>query len=320
MKVDHSSVFWGEETSGIGQAVMSDAKQMKGKKSIDGRSFAVSADPIAAKRQQAQKKAMKIIGDAFEGERKIDDDLKARREKVDALSKEIGENKKALMELEDDRVALREQYEVDPDSQEEKDLQLLAKEMESNFEGPGIILSPEERMQIAKIKELGLTEYQQRSLEIKAHEEPYATALADAEKERNTENAIIKGVALERLKSDPMVKAGKQADEVLEVAGREILGMLMEEGKDHIDEIQEEKKEQAEKEAEKQEELQERLDAAKEKKKEQEEFTEEILEATEKLASSANQMSDAQQEVKDMMSKMKLIELDIKGAAVDSEI
>ncbi|MGN0342670.1 MAG: hypothetical protein ACI4DO_07740 [Roseburia sp.] len=299
---------------------MSDTKQNKGRKSIDGRSFAASVDPIAAKRQQAQKKAMKIIGDAFDGERKIDDDLKARREKVDALSKEIGENKKALMDLEDDRATLREQYEVDPDSQEEKDLELLAKEVESNFEGSGIILSYEERVQIAKIKEAGLTEYQQRSLEMKAHEEPYATALADVEKERNTENAIIKGVALERLKSDPMVKAGKQADEVLEAAGREILGMLMEEGKDHIDESQEEKKEQAEKQAEKQEELQERIDAAKEKKKEQEEFTEEILEATEKLASSANQISDAQQEVKDMMSKMKLIELDIKGAAVDSEI
>lgn len=320
MKIEYSSVFGGEETSGIGQAVMRDAKQMKGKKSIDGRRLAVSVDPIAAKRQQAQKRAMKIIGDAFDGERKIDEDLKARREKVDALSKEIGENKKALMDLEAERAALREQYEVDPDSQEEKDLELLAKEVESNFEGSGIILSPEERMQIAKIKEAGLTEYQQHSLELKGYEEPYATELSRAEKEVATENAIIKGVQLERLKSSPMVKAQNQAGNVLEEAGREILGMLVEEGTEHIDEIQEEKKEQAEKEAEKQEELQEQLDAAKEKKKEQEEFTEEILEATEKLASSANQMSDAQQEVKDMMSKMKLIELDIKGAAVDSEI
>lgn len=320
MKIEYSSVFGGEETSGIGQAVMRDAKQMKGKKSIDGRSLAVSVDPIAAKRQQAQKRAMKIIGDAFDGERKIDEDLKARREKVDVLSKEIGENKKALMDLEAERAALREQYEVDPDSQEEKDLELLAKEVESNFEGSGIILSPEERMQIAKIKEAGLTEYQQHSLELKGYEEPYATELSRAEKEVATENAIIKGVQLERLKSSPMVKAQNQAGNVLEEAGREILGMLVEEGTEHIDEIQEEKKEQAEKEAEKQEELQEQLDAAKEKKKEQEEFTEEILEATEKLASSANQMSDAQQEVKDMMSKMKLIELDIKGAAVDSEI
>lgn len=67
----------------------------------------------------------------------------------------------------------------------------------------------------------------------------------------------------------------------MEQASKDIVAMLVAEGKEHVEEEFEEKVEQAKEEAEKRE---------------------------------------AQQEVKDMMQKMKLIEEDVKGAAVDQSL
>ena len=58
----------------------------------------------------------------------------------------------------------------------------------------------------------------------------------------------------------------------------------------------------------------------KEKKKEEEELTEEILDEVAKATSTMTDVNAAQQEIKDMMNKMKLIEDDIKGAAVDKSL
>ena len=60
-----------------------------------------------------------------------------------------------------------------------------------------------------------------------------------------------------------MLKAGEAADSILEASDKEILGMMIQEGKDSIDEKQEEEK--AEEASEKREEQQERIDEAKEK-------------------------------------------------------
>ena len=55
-------------------------------------------------------------------------------------------------------------------------------------------------------------------------------------------------------------------------------------------------------------------------KKEMEEFTEDILDSVQVAREDGADIDKAQQEIKDMMSKMKLIEEDIKGAAVDQNI
>ena len=68
------------------------------------------------------------------------------------------------------------------------------------------------------------------------------------------------------------------------------------------------------------EELEERIEKAKEKRKEQEEFTEDILDAVTEGEIKNADINDAQQEIKEMMSKMKLLEEDVKGAAIDKEV
>ena len=306
--------------SGIQNANATNSNAEKKTGNIKADSLNLANDPVAQRRAEAQKKAMKIIGDAYAGEKKIDDDMAARRDKVRELSSELIENRKAVKDLEDKRVALRDEYGVNPDSQEEKDLQLLAKAKESKFEGSNVHLSLEERKRVEEIEAGGLTEYQERSLELKEYESPYYTAAMEAEIEIHTENAILRQTKIERLKSDPMGSAQKEADAVMDEANNEIIGMVMDAAKDHIDEEREKEKERAEAEKKKEEEVQEKIDSAKAKRKEQEELTADILDNAQTLTNVTSKMEDAQQEVKELMNKLNLVEADVKGAKVDKGV
>ena len=328
MRVNNTSVFVGGDTTRTGHgeqsntsgiAVRASDKTSNGK-SIDGSALQAKFDPVAAKKEEAKKKAMKIVGDAFANERKMDDELGARRERIKALQEEKGYASGEIKRIEDKRAALRDDYAIEEDSQEEKDLKLLEKEVRSRFPGSGVQLSKDEMDAIQKIKKNGLTEYQQRSLEMLSHEAPYVDIVYEVDKEIKLENQIVRETKLERLKSHTMEDAQKQAEEVLEAASKEVVGMLVDEAKEHIDEEAEEREEKAEAEKEKQEEIEARIDAAKEKKKENEELTEDILEKVQEVSIGASDVNAAQEEIKDMMSKMKLIEEDIKGAAVDQNI
>ena len=316
MQVKNYSYFVGEDQVQNRRHSVSDGKNGKAKnggKSIDARSMASVTDPIATKKAQVRKKAMKIIGDAFAGESKIDDDMANRREK-------IGDSTKAISDIEASRAALQDKFGVSSDSQEQKDLELLAKGVETGFSGSDVRLTKEEEEQIAKIKAAGLTEYQQQSLALKKSEESYVNELADARNEIQTENAVIRQTKIERLKSNSMGAAFEQADAVMGAASDEIMGMLIAEGKDHIDEKQEEEKKTAEEAADKKKELEEKLQARKDEKNEQEELTKNIVEAANKQAGGTDSVVQAQQEIKDMMNKLKLVEDDVKGAAVDQGI
>ena len=149
----------------------------------------------------------------------------------------------------------------------------------------------------------------------------YITTVSDSyANEIQTENAVIRQTKIERLKSNSMGAAFEQADAVMGAASDEIMGMLIAEGKDHIDEKQEEEKKTAEEAADKKKELEEKLQARKDEKNEQEELTKNIVEAANKQAGGTDSVVQAQQEIKDMMNKLKLVEDDVKGAAVDQVI
>lgn len=320
MKVNNTSIFMGNDTLCARYEKQQNNNGKTSKKSIDGSSFQAGIDPIAAKKEEARKKAMRIVGNAFENELKIDDDLSARREKIKTLQEEKGEANRAIREIEDNRAALREVYGVDEDSQEEKELKLLEKEASEKMPGSKVSLSLDERKAIKEIKERGLSEYQQRSLDMFESETGYRNTVYEADQKIKTENQIITATNIERLKSHTLIDAQKQADAIMEEASEEIVGMLVDEAKEHMDEEAKEKEEKADEAKEKQEELQERIDALKEKKKENEELTEDILEGVSESTSMETDMNAAQQEIKDMMNKMKLIEDDIKGAAVDENV
>lgn len=319
MKINNNAIFMGDDVRSARQDESKKSEDRQ-RKTIDGKGLQAKLDPIIAKREEAKKKAMKIVGNAFANERKIDDDLDSRRERIKTLQNEMGIAKRAIQEIEDSRNELRNMYGVDLDSQEEQDLKLLEKEIDARMPGSKISLTSEEVEKIADIKANGLSEYQERSLEMKESEFSYAKTAYEAEEEIKMENQIISATKLERLKTHPIVDAKEQAKAIMDAASDEIIGMLVDEAKEHIDEEAEKKKEEAKEKAEEKEELEERIEKVKEEKKEKEKMTEEILEGVAEVENNSKDMEMAQQEIKDMMNKMKLIEDDIKGAAVDKAL
>lgn len=276
MQVKIYSVFMGNDTIQSRHAAEKGAKQKKNGKSMDARGMTALTDPIAAKKAQAQKKAMKILGDAFAGESKIDDDMSERREKIKSLTQELADRKKEIQDMEDTKVSLLEQgYDEDSD-------------------------------EVRQLSE-GIKEYNKQAM--------------DTENELTAENAVIRQTKIDRLKSNPMGEARDQADAVMDAANDEIMGMLMAEGRDHIDEKQEEEKKKAEAAQEKKQEQEEQLEARKEDRKKQEKLTENIVEAAQKLEGGGkDSVAQAQQEIRDMMNRLKLVEDDVKGATVNQSI
>ena len=126
-----------------------------------------------------------------------------------------------------------------------------------------------------------------------------------------------------------MVDAQQNADEIMDQAGKDAIGMLVDEAKDHVDETYEEQREEAKEKAEEKEEqeekledrreeqekLENRIDAqraeshkAEEARREQEKKAREDSELMEDMAEAgmdvAGSSAEVQAEVKDMLQKM----------------
>lgn len=357
-----------------------------GRKSIFAGDIGVQQDRITQRRERAKKKALKIVGDAWNGDKKIDQSISEVRDRVVQLNAEKEENLTIISGTEEQKEALRKQYGVSADSQEQKDLELLerAAEAERKFkfnmltedewkqvdelkkrrlsdedkellrkqelaEDPlsGVYLTEEEKEKIAKIMpaENRLTEYQERCLALDAYQSNYEIRNEKIDRELMGCHATIRATKLERLKYHEMVDAQNKADKAMEAAGKEILGMLIEEAKDHVDEELEEPREEAKEEAEKkaeeeekieereekQEQIDEQVDAAQERNEEQEALRREAEERSREDADLLETMidagvgnvgsgSDIKSEIKNMLHKMKLLEEDIKGSQVDEEL
>ena len=198
-------------------------------------------DPIEQKRDIARKRAYKIMSDAYAGEKKIDDDIKNRLGLMDHYLSMYGEANDKLREIDDRKEALRQEYGVDKDSQEQKDLEILEKyndiKERSKLESDDLMRALE---LVNKGYQDGYTEYQRRALEIHKGREPYLDQLTEAKKGLIEESGALRSIALERLKYHPIVDALEDADKVMENLSDEIKGMLMDEAVDHVDEKSEE--------------------------------------------------------------------------------
>ncbi len=320
MKVHNTTIFMGDNTRRERQNGITEEKS--GPKTIFAGNFNKKFDPIAQKKEQARKQAMKVVGDAWENDRKIDQSLEDSRNRIREYQKQIGEANSELGRIKEDRLALRDSYGVSEDSQEEQDLQLLVKRVDSQRSGSGVHLTEEEYERLAQIDEQGLTEYQQRSLDKYKSGDMYEREKAEAQQGIQAEESFIRATKRELPKNQGMLKAQATADDIMEAAGKEIVGMLIDEAKDHIDEEMEEKKEAAEEKAEEEKEEEEKIEKIKEDKAEKEEFAEGVSEQVEDITKYVvemeDTMGDVQQEIKKIMDEMKLLEEDMKGAAVDT--
>ena len=237
-----------------------------------GQSFC--EDKIAQRKEMAQKQAMKVVSDAWEGDKAIDEDLEADRVRIDKLRTQIRDAKDRMQEIEEQQKILIEEQGYAPDHPELADL----------------------------------------AEEKSALQEEYDNCQQDMK----VEIATISAIRLERLKHHPMADAKKQAEAIMEQASEEMLGMLVEEAKEHLDEEQEACEEQAEKIEEKREEQEAFIEAQKEKKAAAEELVEEM--PMEEMLTLEQVKQDVQKEVQNIVDKMKLVAEDIKGAVVDQSV
>ncbi|MDE7254486.1 MAG: hypothetical protein K2O32_16305 [Acetatifactor sp.] len=264
------------------------------------------------RKAQAQKQAMKIVGDVFAADKAMDDEMESIRNHVRELQQEKLECQRELDWYNGEQERLKEVYGVTDDSEEQKELELLRRCEDGKA-------TMEEREQAEAIKQRGLTEYQSRQLELDKAKAPYQETIDKNDKLIQQGNRTLEEMRKERLKKDPMVKAQKQAEEILDAARDEIVGMITEEGKDHIDEETEEREEKGEKIEEEREKKEEFIEKQKEKREEEEEELLENMPVTEMLTLD-KQKTDTKQELQEILSKMKLVAEDIKGAAVDETL
>lgn len=205
-------------------------------------------DKIQQKKEAAQKQAMKVVEDAWNSERAVDDDLNSRRQHIKELEEQ---NKEIQAELKD----------------------------------------------IEKQKQL-----QQNEQDIVV------------------ENAVIRGTKqeLRSMKRSPMQSATEQAEEIMDAASDEVIGVVMEDAKEHLDEEQAEREEQAENIKEQREEQEEIIEKRKEKEEELEDLTEDM--PVDEMVKLENAKTEVQQEIQNIVEKMNLVAEDIKGSMVDTSI
>ncbi len=291
-------------------------------------------DIILKRKQRAQARAMKVVSDAWLGDKKIQwgiDESKARIQEYRAAASEETDT---IMELREKKTALMEEYGVEEGSGEYQEL--LEKQQQS-LKDPGIVMTDKEKERLAQLKE-----YQTRADAIDGSIQHHEDKLYKAEAGIAGENAGIRAVRLENLKHHSMLDAQQEAEKIKKAASEEAMGMLIGEGQEHIQEELEEKKEEAEKKAEEKEEQEEKIEEAREEKEELQEKLEikqeenrNVEEIEEDQRESAREQADiiedaqiystnqssfpskVQTEIKAMLQKMKLLDEDIKGAKID---
>lgn len=300
-------------------------------------------DSIMLRRQQAQKKAMELVKNAWSGDRKTDQSMAEYRERAEEQRKELQLNLDKIAECDSRKENLREGYGVEADSQEQKDLELLEKVYypESNYGE----ITEEEKEKARELMRGPLTEYQQKCLEIDGEKRMFHNRAQNAQSGIEVYGGAVTNMKIERMKFHKMTDAQNNAKKVMEQASEDIQGMIVGEAKDHVDETYEEQREEAKEKAEEKEEQEEKIELRKEQKELLEARIEEVREdSNEAEAAQKKQDRDAREEaellsdmadaglnvagandavkaeIKDMLNKMKLVEADIKGIEVDEEL
>lgn len=194
-------------------------------------------DRIEQKKKEARKQALKIVGDAFEGDRSIDEDMENRTQKV----KDLVEGRKQLRE-------------------EIAAVDTRMEDVEKAFEAG----------------EISPADYETEKANLREEKMTREGELSDNENLAMQETATIRGTRQERLKHHAMTDAQEQAEDVLDAARDEIVSMIKEAGKDRVDEETEKREEQAKEIKEEKEEKEKFIEEQKEHRREQEEILEEM--------------------------------------------
>ena len=279
-------------------------------------------EKIAAKKQQRFKEGMHVVTSARNGEKKIDDSLDDIRGQIKQYQKDNDEANKFLTDIKNQMSDIKDYYQVEDDSQEQKDLELLQKQYDIMKHGSTELLSDEEQKRLDNIGEL--TEYQKRSMELYGQADYWKTQMQDNQDKISQSTGVIRNVKVERLKSQAMAEAQRAKEEIMDASSQEAIGMLVDDAKQQIDDKAEEVQEAAKERQEEQKEEEKRVEAAKENKSEAEAAVEKnrekIADMTKQFTDSEDITRDMDSEIKKVLEEEKLLEEDLKGLTVNAKI
>lgn len=286
--------------TGTNQNANGKTKQLKGN-SIYAGNLNMQQDKIAAKKVNAQKQAMKAILDKFSIEQQKDDNLKSHQENVEVLRAKSMSGREEVEKIEKIEQDLKDSYHIDDNSEEQKDLELLKKGKNDTFKNS---LTKEESQRLENMGEL--TDYQKEALHYDDIKQEWKDRVKEADNQVENENRTIEEIKVSRLKSAPMIDAREEADTILEAASKEVIGMLIDEAKEHINDKMEEDKEKIEE----------------EKKQEEEKKTEDNnntnTEEVDQLQQIDANKDELERKLKDIMQQ--LPQEDIMGIVINQQV
>ena len=242
------------------------SKQTRNRKTINASELNLKPyndNQIDAKRLRARKQAMKLISDAWKSSNMRDKNIEDM--KLDKLNKldEITELKNKVSDLENEKEAYRADYGVDMNSQEQKDLELLEKYQNNRYGSAEDTFSKEELDRLKELQNTPLTEYQEKVLKLNSSQIHFKDEIGQKELKIACTTASIALAEIDRDKSQEMLKAQDSADQIIGAVEGEVKNLLVNEGKDNIDDKVEENKEKADEAEKKQEEQQAQIEATK---------------------------------------------------------
>ena len=288
-------------------------------------------DRIAARTASAKKDAMRLISDAWKRNEAIHKDIDDLN-----LQKKSNAEEKTLLESQysvalNERAAVKEKYNVDPESEEQNDLDLLVKIQDWSNHVPGSVPpSMDDCKRFNEIKDKPLTAYQSEYLlaNDKVGKTAYGIEIAKITGQQITQALTNAQSTID--KDSSMVKAQASAEEIMESLAETVKTMLIQDGVDKTRKEQEEAEERAEEKAKKQEELEERIDAAKADENRKQDEEREIIDGESdivvtKVYNTENTKVDsdiaqAQKNIKDIVEKQMLLNDDLKGIEFDLKL
>lgn len=278
---------------------------------------------ISQKRKSARKQAMKLISDAWDKDNKAAQNIKNMETEKADIAVQNSDLKSKLKDIDKSQKDLQELYGVAPESQEQKDLELLKKYQDNRNGVSNDKFSKEEVDRLKELQNEPLTEYQKKALMINSAKDAIRSQIDQNDLKAMNKTMSINSAKIEQLKSQDMLKASDVADSIIDAAEEDIFGMLVNEGKQNIDDNMKEQQEEAKKAEEEKEKKQEQIDEAKKKRQEEKEILENEQQAdkleldTSIKNQTVDHLSEAQQQVEQIMKKNNLINEDIKGIEID---
>lgn len=286
---ENQAVFIGNNENQIGyigrNSVLEKAKEKQEKQDkSSGNVFAGDLDGkvwenIQKKKALARKEATKVITDKFAADNQTSDKIKELDSHQEELKQEASTANEYLNYFYKEKEKLQEMYGVTEDY------------------APGSNAEYEERLEAL---------YD----EVDYWQEIKDDALTDIMIEGQVIGALKQAKLGEKY---TMKNAMDDAEEILDAASREIIGLLQNEAMEHVKEEMEEKVEKAEEAAQEKEEQEEKLEKSKETKEEQES-------RTENLHDMIKEQSQVQETIEEIKKEADLLDEDLKGLLVDINV